>query len=272
MLNTIRYAVIEDNPADLEEVGNQVCSAGLDPRNLLALAGTYEDARRELERHARELDLVFLDLRLPRDGTDANPERAHGNRLLDLIHEDLNRRPDVRIRVIVISGEDIQDGLTDDNLRKVYRKTLVEIAPKRDLPRHIQNAVKQLLKDPLLERVKNARIDIVDPYETLVDTSLAVDERLMAAKRLVCRLICYDGDYGANRPGACLYGDDLNAAIKDLIEDRFTRDSRGGLVRLGNLTNAHDHWGQFLWRGAIFQHLYTINSYRNIYEHLAHQP
>jgi len=43
----------------------------------------------------------------------------------------------------------------------------------------------------------------------------------MAAKRLACRLICYDGDFACNQEGSCVYGDNLNGAIRDLIEIRF---------------------------------------------------
>ena len=31
-------------------------------------------------------------------------------------------------------------------------------------------------------------------------------------------------------------------------------------------------WSSFLWRGTTFQHLYTINSYRNLLEHIEEQP
>jgi len=37
--------------------------------------------------------------------------------------------------------------MTDENLRKLYKKTLVEIARKVDLPTRIQTAIKLLLKD-----------------------------------------------------------------------------------------------------------------------------
>ena len=52
-----------------------------------------------------------------------------------------------------------------------------------------------------------------------MNRSLSVDERLKAAKRLACRLVRYDGDYHQGRVGACDgYGEDLNGAIKGIIE------------------------------------------------------
>jgi hypothetical protein len=271
MLETLRYAIIEDNRGDQQEVANQVVGAGFDAANLLDVAETYEQAKALLEEHAERLDVVFLDLRLPRDAQDGRPERAHGKRLLDLIHGELNRRAEVDIRVIVVSGEDIQDGMTDATLHQHYAPTLVDIAPKADLPSRIKSSVKKLKKDPLLMRLRRARVDVAAEYEDLMNTSLSVDDRLKAAKRLACRLVRYDGDVRKGRVGFWDgIGEDLNGAIKAIIESRFSASGRHGVVKIANLGHG-DYWEQFLWRGAMLQHLYTINAYRGVFQHLDEQ-
>jgi hypothetical protein len=272
MLETLSYAIIEDNVGDQEEVAKQIVSAGFIADKLIDVAETYDDAKALLEGHAEQLDVVFLDLRLPRDAQDGRPERAHGKKLLDLIHGELNRRAEVDIRVIVVSGEDIQDGMTDATLRQHYSPTLVDIAPKADLPSRIKSSVKKLTKDPLLMRLRRARVDVAAEYEDLMNTGLSVDDRLKAAKRLACRLVRYDGDFRKGRVGAWDgIGEDLNGAIKAIVESRFRAPRPGyGIVKIDNL-GPGEYWEQFLWRGAMLQHLYTINAYRGVFQHLEEQ-
>ena len=156
MLETLSYAIIEDNIGDQDEIANQVISAGFLAKNLVDVAETYEEAKALLEENAVRLDVVFLDLRLPRDAQDGRSEREHGKKLLDLIHYDLNRRAEVDIRVIVVSGEEIQDGMTDATLHQLFDHTLVDIAQKVDLPNRIKASVKKLMKDPLMTRLRRA--------------------------------------------------------------------------------------------------------------------
>jgi hypothetical protein len=119
--------------------------------------------------------------------------------------------------------------------------------------------------------MRRAHIDIDGEYEILTNTALTVNDRLKAAKRLACRLVRYDGDYRKQRVGACDgYGEDLNGAIKAIIEGRFVAPGRHGVVKIANLGHG-DYWEQFLWRGAMLQHLYTINAYRGVFQHLEEQ-
>lgn len=265
MLESLKYLVVEDREADRLEVLNKLADAGLSPENNLGEASTYDEALTLIEAVARELNVVFLDLNIPRNQRDYRPEKGHGRRLLEVIHRDLNNRAGVEIQVVVVSAEDLDDDMTGPMMRDLFTGTLVGTVPKDDLPRRLHTNLKRLLKDPLLLRLRRNRMDVIGEYETLLDNSKAPDTRLGAAKRLACRLVRYDGDYRRGQIGACDgYGEELNNAIKDLIESRFDSDINTGkrYVEIKSI-KAGDNWGEFLWRGAMVQHLYTINSYRN---------
>jgi CheY-like chemotaxis protein len=270
MLDSLKYLIVEDKEADRLEVSNKLSDAGLSPENCLGQAGTYDEALSMLESAAGDLDVVFLDLNIPRNERDSRPERGHGRRLLQTIHRDLNNRAGVEIQVIIISAEDLDDDMAGPMLRDLYAGTLVGTVPKDDLTKRLKTNLKRVLKDPILMRLRRGRVDVIDDYETLMDNSKDPDTRLGAAKRLACRLVRYDGDYRKRRIGACDgYGEELNSAIKELIESRFEPDLRGRVfVEIGKVKSG-DQWANFLWRGAMVQHLYTINSYRNMFG--AHQ-
>src|SRR5436309_13042028 len=105
MPEELLFVLIEDKPTDRDEIFNRLADAGLRGDNCLGAAESYDEARSLLEQVAERLDVVFLDLNLPRDVTDGRPEKAHGKRLLDFIHDDLNRRACNQIRVVVVSAE-----------------------------------------------------------------------------------------------------------------------------------------------------------------------
>jgi hypothetical protein len=272
MLDTLQFVVIEDKADDRREVLNRLSDAGFTPENKLGEAATYEEAKTLLEEQAQKLNVVFLDLNLPRDSRDGRPERAHGKRLLDLIHDDLNRRPWVDIRAIVVSGENIHDGMTDEMMRERYAGTLVGIAAKSELPVTLKASLKRLQKDPLLARLRRLSIDVLSDYLTLFDNTKAIIDRLESAKRLACRLVRYEGDYRRGKIGVCDgYGEDLNRAIKEIIEDRFEARNGKRYVQIRSIKTG-DSWNRFLWRGATFQHLYTINGFRRAFAHLQEHP
>jgi hypothetical protein len=272
MLDSLRFVVVEDKADDRREVLNRLSDAGLIPENKLGEAATYEEAKALLEERAQELNVVFLDLNLPRDTRDGWPERGHGKRLLDLIHTDLNRRPRVDIRVVVVSGEDIHDGMTDAMMRDHYAGTLIGITAKSELPTALKANLKRLQKDPLFGRLRRMGVDVLSDYQTLFDNTKPTIDRLESAKRLACRLVRYEGDYRRGKIGACdEYGEDINRAIKEIIEDRFEEDWRGRYVKIKSI-KIGDSWNRFLWRGVMLQHLYTINSYRRAFVHLQEQP
>ncbi|MCI0390301.1 MAG: hypothetical protein MOB07_16245 [Acidobacteria bacterium] len=272
MLDTLRFVVIEDKIDDRREVLNRLSDAGLTPENKLGEATTYEEAKTLLEEQAQNLNVVFLDLNLPRDSRDGRPERGHGKRLLDLIHDDLNRRPWVDIRAIVVSGENIHDGMTDEMMRERYAGTLIGIAAKSELPITLKANLKRLKKDPLLASLRRLGIDALSDYQILFDNTKTITDRLESAKRLACRLVRYEGDYRLGKIGACDgYGEDLNRAIKEIIEDRFEVKNGKRYVQIRSI-KTDDSWDRFLWRGAMLQHLYTINGFRRAFVHLQEHP
>lgn len=272
MFDGFKFIVVEDVERDREEVLNQLADAGFRPANLLARPATFQDALEALDDHAESLDVLFLDLNLPRGATDSRPEKGHGRALLDTIHKNYN--PRLGIRVVVVSGEDLLDGFTDQTMYDAWPGTLVSIAQKSALSKTLSASLKRLRKDPLAQRIRRAKLDtVLADYESVIDSTLPVRERLRAARALALRLVRNEVDHHSGSVGASIgYSDDLNGLIKDHVESRFApalNDRR--YIDIGKIQSAGG-WDEFLWRGATVQHLYALNQYRNTFEHLRERP
>lgn len=233
---------------------------------------TLQEALEALEEHAEDLDVVFLDLNLPRDAKDSRPEKGHGRKILETIHRFYN--PRLGIRVVVVSGEDLLDGFSDKNMYDAWPGTLVSIAQKSALSKTLSTSLKRLRKDPLAQRIRRMNLDdVLEYYEGVIDAMQPIGERLKAARALALRLVRNEVDHHIGAIGATSdYADDLNGLIKNHIESRFAPDSNGKrYINIGRIQSPGG-WGAFLWRGATVQHLYLLNQYRNTFEHLREQP
>ena len=272
MFENYKFIVVEDKDADRVEVLTQLADATFTRANLLAKPATYQDALEAITDHQKELDVVFLDLNLPRDSTDARPEKGHGRSLLNFIHRSLN--PGANIRVVVVSGEDLLDGFNDQNMYDLFAGTLVGIAQKSSLAVTLKRSLRQLRRDPLAQRIRRAKmVEVADLYELVVDAAQPAAERLKAARSLAIRLVRNEADHNMGRVDATsAYADKLTELIHDYIESRFSEDGYGKRrVKVGTI-ESDGGWGAFLWRGAMVTHLYTLNSYRNVQVHLAETP
>jgi CheY-like chemotaxis protein len=273
MFEELRFMVVEDKDADREEVLNRLAQAGFTPQNLIGRPATYQDALELIESHSEGLDVVFLDLNLPRNERDSRPEKGHGHSLLKYIHEDLNSRPHTHIRVVIISGEDLLDGVSDELWYHRFKGTLASVAQKANLERTLRASLKRLRRDPILNRLRRLSIPVIDEYESVFNVAAPVRERLEAARLLAIRLVRNEVEYSNGRPGSTdTYADDLHGLIKDFIEGRFLGDNEGRRHVKASMLMKPALWGAFLWRGAMIQHLYSINSYRNLYVHIEEQP
>ncbi len=272
MFEDLKFMVVEDVEGDREEVLNQLADAGFKVENLLARPTTFQEAMEALSDHAEELDVVFLDLNLPRDDADPRPEKGHGRKLLETIHKSYN--PRLGIRVVVVSGEDLLNGFADQNMYAAWPGTLVSIAQKSELSKTLKASLKRLRKDPLAQRVRRAKVDgILGYYECVADATQPVGERLKAARALAVRLVRNEVDHHLGAvDGTRDYADDLNGLIRNHIESRFApgRDGRH-YIDVGKI-RSDGGWGAFLWRGAMVRHLHVLNQYRNTFEHLREQP
>ena len=104
-----KVIIVEDKAEDIEEVLDYLGEAEYcNSEDILGQPGTYDEALALLDEKAGDTDLVLLDLNLPRNDRDSRPERGHGRRLLEHIHN-LNKRPHVCIKVIVVSAETLDD-------------------------------------------------------------------------------------------------------------------------------------------------------------------
>lgn len=273
-LRETHFIVVEDDKEYRDEVLNALLKAGLEYDNCLGEAETFAGARDIIDQHAKELDLVLLDLNLPREHKSGDTDKDFGYQLLDWVHNHLNSQPGVYIRVIIVSGEYSDYGVRDAGFRKQFDRTLVDIVPKKDLPSAIGRSLSALYRDDLLERITTLQIPIVDEYLIVVDPQQPALTRLQAAKDIACRLLMNEGDFRRQSLGSSdKYSDKLNNALKDLVEQRFEMDP--------NVNRRHpsivylktgESWGHFIWRGLIYQHLYAINTYYNQYKHLSQQP
>ena len=272
MFETLRFMVIEDKDKDRDEVLNKLADLEFNIDYLLSEPATYTEAKEDLERFCNDLEVVFLDLNLPENDADAFPEKGRGRRLLQMIHSDLNRRPGVDIKVIIVSGEDLLDGWNDKNLYEAFPGTLISICQKTALDATLKASMKRLKKDPLLSRIQRAEIPIIDDYKILFAGHTGIESRLEAARRIVIQLVrnevnCYFDDPNKTDD----FADDLAGLIREFIEKRFSPDHANRRhVKQSRLIDGR--WGDFLWRGAMLQHFYTVNSYRNIFIHIREQP
>ncbi len=272
MFETLKFIVVEDVERDREEVLNQLADAGFEVDNLLARPSSFQEAMEALSDHAEALDVVFLDLNLPRDDADPRPEKGHGRKLLDTIHRSYN--PRCGIRVVVVSSEELLDGFADQNMYDAWPKTLISIAQKSELSKTLKRSLKRLRKDPLAQQIRRAKVDgILEHYECVADGTQPVGERLKAARALALRLVRNEVDHHRGAVDSTRdYADDLNGLIRDHIEPRFAPGHDGRrYIDIGKI-QSDGGWGAFLWRGAMVRHLHVLNQYRNTFVHLREQP
>jgi CheY-like chemotaxis protein len=279
-----RVLIVEDKDDDRRSVRNQlgryrVCAADdvESQDGKFRPAQTYIEARGILEAFASEIRLVLLDLNIPYGEGDHTAEDKHGGKLLELIHE-MNRRPDVQIRVVIVSGQEVAKGWSGENLQVRFKNTVIGIAEK-EKPNSLIEHFQRLDQNPLRDRLLDLAIDVVDYFDAVCDPDQGIKERLENACSLAVRLIRNEMDHSSGRVDASeALADDLRGLIKQ-IEGRFrlqTITLRSGeeverrFVDASAISNGS--WGDFLWRGTLVQHLYALANYRNDYVHVKKKP
>lgn len=273
MIESLKFIAIEDSEKDLDEIFDILSDNDFRGENNLGTAGTYEDAKALIEEKAQNVDVIFLDLNLPINDRDGQPEKRHGANILEFIHSDLNYRASVDIRVIVVSGEDLADGIQDNLLMKQYEGTLIGIVQKAHLPKMLKASIRRLKKDPLRNKMRRFELNILKDYDIVFEPNQPIKERLKSARTIAIRLVQNEVDYHNKQPFfSKLYSDDLNKLIKDHLESRFEPNEKGQRWIKKSKISTVDGWGSFLWRGSTVNHLYTLNSLRNLYEHIHEQP
>ena len=273
MIESLKFMAVEDSEKDLDEIFDILSDTGFKGENKLGTAGTYEEAKALIEEHANNLDVLFLDLNIPINEQDGRPEKRHGANILEFIHSDLNYRANVDIRVIVVSGEDLADGVQDNLLMKQYVGSLIGIVQKAHLPIMLKASIRRLKKDPLRNKMRRFDLNIIEDYDVVIEPSQPIKERLKSARTIAIRIVQNEVDhYNQNLSSTSQYSDDLNSLIKDHIESRFEPNDRGQRwIKKSKITTVNG-WKSFLWRGSIVNHLYTLNNLRNLYEHIHEQP
>lgn len=270
----ITFIVVEDNLDYQIEVLNQLAKADFSPEKNLGTAGTYDDAKELLEQHSNDLDLVFLDLNIPRNPADPKPEDKHGTALLDLIHQGLNRRPGVYIRVIIVSGQDLA---ANEAMKSVmmshYASTLVGVVEKAAMVQMLKANLKRLRQDPILKALKRLGIPLESEWETLIDTNRPALDRLSAGRAISIRIAQNEIDYREGIEHSHPEFDDNLGGIYFHLINRFRSIDLEGTPKVSLASVTSDgKWGCFLWRGVLIDHFRTINTYWNAFKHLPERP
>lgn len=270
----LKFIIVEDNKQYQLEVLNQLGRAEFDPENRLGVAGTYDDAKELLEENATNLNVVFLDLNIPRNENDSQPEDRHGTALLDLIHQDLNKRPSVYIRVIVVSGQDLAaNEAAKAMMMDHYCPTLVGVVEKPSMAQMLKANLKRLRQDPVLKSLRRLGINLEAQWDTLTDTSKPTLARLDAGRTIAIRIAQNEIDYREGHEHSHPeFDDDLPKLCRHLM-DRFRSADEEAWPQVSMTTiTSRAGWGGFVWRGVLMEHFRLINSYWNVYKHLSVRP
>lgn len=268
----LRVIIVEDKTEDLREVSNYLSDADVCEPEDVRSAATYESARDLLSDTAEETDVVLLDLNIPRSERDVRPEKGHGKRLLDHIHE-LNKRAQVQMKVIIVSAEDLADDFEKDMMMRLYDGTLIGSASKDALAVTLKANLRRLRRDPMRNLIAKMDIGILDEYDGLKDTSNPPLDRIESGRAIAVRLARNEMDYFEGRLGASeRFPDDLHRLAGEL-KRRFddSPETRRPEIK-ANLINSAGGWGRFLWRGWHVDHLYALNNYRRHFKHETEQP
>jgi CheY-like chemotaxis protein len=267
-----KVIIVEDKEEDLDEVLDCLGEAGFNKDDILAQPNNYDDALGVIDSHATEVDLVLLDLNLPRSENDSRPEKGHGRRLLDHIHN-LNRRSYVHIRVIIVSAEELDDDFEKDMMMRLYESTLVGSARKDALAVMLKANLRRLHRDPMRNLIAKLDVGILNEYDGLKDTSNSPLDRIEKGRSIATRLARNEMDFFEDRLGASeRFADNLHKLAEEL-KDRFdtSPDTRRPEIK-ASLINSEGGWGRFLWRGWHVDHLYALNNYRRHFKHEDEQP
>lgn len=267
-----KLVIVEDRTEDLEELLDCLGEAGFTVQDILGQATTYDSALELLSLNASSIDLVLLDLNLPRSDVDSHPEKGHGRRLLDHI-ANLNLRPHIHIQVIVVSAENLDEVWDKDPLLTQYAGTLLGFVQKAELNSALKESLARIGLDQLRDAIIRANIGVTSHFDRVANPSIPIRERLEEACALATRLLRNDLDYTYKNPRASVkYSDDLNGLIWKIKEDRFSlAQDRKPHINAAAITSPGG-WSAFLWRGCLEQHLYTLLRYRNDYVHIRSKP
>lgn len=266
----LNFLIVEDHDQEARTLQEVLLDLGLG--HCLGVAKSALAAREEIMTHRADVELVFLDLSVPLSGAGSRIDNDVGYELLEWIHTDLNRPGSRKTRVVIVSGQYDLTGVLDKKLRIGFDGTLIGVVHKENLKSELGQVVAILNRDPLLEALIRLQVDVVAEYQTLNSSGASTKDKCQAAKLIACRLLMNDGDYRAKKLGACQFGDDLNKAIKQVVERRFKSEAGKRTFVEKKYLAPGEKWEEFIWRGAMVEHLYGINNYRNRIEHLPQQP
>ncbi len=270
MLRNVRYFVVEDREQSVRSVLQQARLAGFQAELKIGVAGTLSEATSVLNERWKDIDLVFLDLNIPAEAGDSHPRKDHGQKLLEVIHNDINRRGEHSIAVIIISGE--VDSEAERQLWvKHYAPTVLDLASKDNLTEDFRRCVQRYFEDPMKVEIRSIWPEGFANFDVVTDPSKSANDRSLAAIQLGCLMLKNIDELESAADGlGASSSSDLNTLIKEYLGRNFepVSSDRPAQVysNLRKLKRARDQW---VLRGYIVEHLYSIHKYRNAIIHVS---
>jgi hypothetical protein len=267
LLANVRYYVVEDRDESLRDVLQQARLVGLKADRKIGVARNLGDAIQEISDKWQEIDLIFLDLSIPDDAVDSSLQgKDRGKRLLDLIHKDLNSRGMHRISVIIVSGE-VDDESDQEMWVDRYQPTVIGFVSKDDMTVGIRQCVFRYCDSGMDSRLGRLWPAAVPMFRDVNNQSKSATDRSLAAYELGCLLLKNVEAYECSRltqpPSG---GTDLNALVKGYLDRNFRPSPKGGIF--SDLRYLRGQPGQWILRGYMIEHLYSLLKYRNAVVHL----
>lgn len=270
MLRDVRFFVVEDREQSVRNVLQQARLAGFQPDLKIGVAGNLADATSALNEHWKDIDLVFLDLNIPADESDNHPRKDHGQKLLEIIHKDINQRGAHSIAVIIISGE--VDSEAERQLWvEHYSPTVLDLASKDNLTEDFRRCVQRYFEDPFKAALRSVWPEAFDNFDTVTDANKSANDRSLAALQLGCQMLKnIDEIESADEGIGTTSSSDLNTLVKEYLSRNFDPVSADRphqvYSNLRKLKRSRDKW---VLRGYLVEHIYSIYKYRNAIIHLS---
>lgn len=267
LLANVRYFVVEDRDESLRDVLQQARLIGLKTERKVGVARDLDTAIQQIAAKWQEIDLVFLDLSIPDDNKDSSLQgKDRGKKLLNLIHNDLNGRGGHRVSVIIISGE-VDDEIDQEVWVDNYQPTVIGFVPKDDMTAGFRRCILRYCDEGLSSRVRRLWAEAAPKYEEVTDQSKSANDRSLAAYELGCLLLKNVEDYECAKAGQAPSGShDLNTLLRNYLQRNFQPSDGGALF--SNLRRLRGPAKEWVLRGYMVEHLYSLLKYRNAVIHL----
>lgn len=260
-LEDVRYFVVEDREDALTSVLQMARVSGLRTENRLGVAKDLDSAMTTINTKWRDIDLILLDLNIPKNDDDTHLSKDNGEIILKLVHEDINLRGGHAISIIIVSGE--VDSSFEERFWLNHRPTVIGLAAKNELSKTLPQCLQKLSQDSILLQLRRVFPEAQHAYLDLTDPNKSANDRSLAGLKLGCFILKSINAYEYNRTDAAYaQTQDLNSLIREYLQRNFEAPHYSDLRKL---RGSRQKW---ILRGYMVEHLYSLLKYRNSIIHL----